>query len=61
MSGCTASTINSMTFFDGQLYAVDANRGVGGSSQLGPVNTTTGVFTPIGPLPTGIDAIGSSF
>ena len=61
MSGCTASTINSMTFFDGQLYAVDANRGVGGSSQLGTVNTTTGVFTPIGPLPTGIDAIGSSF
>ena len=62
LSGGTYDNINSLTFFNGQLFGVDTqDQGTTSSLQnLVRINTTTGVMTTIGPLPTGIDSIAAS-
>jgi hypothetical protein len=59
VSGLAGSTINSMTFFAGGLYATDAERGDTSPSALVRLDTTTGVATKIGDLSNAVDAIAS--
>jgi len=59
LSGGTYDNINSMAFLDGTLYGIDTQDMGSTSSQqvLVTIDVTTGVMTPIGPLPTPIDSL----
>jgi hypothetical protein len=54
--------LNSMTFFNGVLYAVESDDAADPTSaaNLVTIDTTTGVITLVGALPPGIDAIASA-
>ncbi len=61
LTGGTYDNINSLTFLNGTLYGVDT-QDLGSTSSLQvliTIDTATGAITPIGPIPTGIDAIAS--
>jgi len=62
LSGGTYDNINSLTFLDGTLYGVDTQDlgSVGSLQVLITIDTATGVITPIGPIPTGVDSIAST-
>ncbi len=59
LSGGTYDNINSMAFLGETLYAIDTQDMGSTSSQqvLVTIDVTTGVMTPLGPLPTPIDSL----
>lgn len=57
--GTFGGRMNSATFHNGTLYAVEGD-GPGGTRQLVTIDPATGVATPVGPLlPSAIDALAS--
>ena len=61
LSGGTYDNINSMSFLNGTLYAVETqDTGSTASAQhLVTIDTTTGVLTPVGTVPTPIDSLAA--
>ena len=54
--------VNAMAFHNGVLYAInnDENSNPATATELVAIDTATGVITPIGLLPTGVDALAST-
>ena len=59
LSGAGGGSINSMTYLRGVLYAVAADSGTLGTTELVTIDTETGELTRVGALPSGVDSLAA--